>query len=57
MTGTYVRIERDGKWRNIEIEQLTDDELESFAKEHPESGWKWAKFLVKWIRDNVQAEK
>ena len=53
-TQLYVRINRDGKWQNIEIDLLTDDELEFFAREHQDSGWKWAKSLVKWIRDNVK---
>ena len=52
-TGAFVRIKRNNTWQNIEIEQLTDKELNSFAKEHPEAGWKWTKFLVKWIRNNV----
>ena len=53
-TQLYVRIERDDKWENIEIDRLTDIELEIFAKQHPGVGWKWAKRLVKWIRDNVK---
>lgn len=53
MTGAFVRIERDGKWCNIEFDQLTDKELDSIANNNPEGGWKWAKFLAKWIRDNV----
>ena len=53
MTGAFVRIERDGKWYNIEIEQLTEDELDSFARKHPGAGWRWAKLLVKWIRNNT----
>ena len=47
MTGAYIRIKRNSTWQNIEIEQLTDDELESFAESHPEAGWKWAKCLAK----------
>ncbi|KKL99707.1 hypothetical protein LCGC14_1132260 [marine sediment metagenome] len=57
MTGAFVRIERDGKWYNIEIEQLTDGELELFAEQHPNAGWEWTKFLVKWIKDNVQTKQ
>lgn len=56
MTGAYIRIERDGKWQSIEIDQLTDEELESFSKQQPEDGWKWAKFLAGWIRDNIVGE-
>ena len=57
MTGAFVRIKRDGKWQNIEIDQLTDNELESFFLEHPEAGLKWAIVLAKWIRDNVTSDE
>ena len=58
MTGTYVRIERDGKWQSIEIDQLTDAELDTFAAANHqlERGWTWAKFLAKWIRDNIKED-
>lgn len=51
MTGAYVRIEREGKWENIEIDQLTDEELDSFLPD--QDPVKWAKFLAGWIRDNI----
>ena len=51
MTGAYVRIKREGKWDNIEIEYLTDEELEKFLTEKDSK--KWAIFLAKFIRDNV----
>ena len=54
MTGAYVRILRGGKWESIEIDQLSDAELEAFATLQPDAGWKWAKFLAKYIRDNFQ---
>jgi len=54
MTGAYVRIQRDGKWENIEFDQLTDEEMEGFAQSQSGfDGWRWAKFLAKWIRDNI----
>ena len=28
MTRAFLRVERDGKWENIEVEELTKDELE-----------------------------
>ena len=52
-TGAYLRIERDNEWVNIEIDQLTDDELDSLAKDQPGEGWVWAKFLAAWIRDTL----
>ena len=54
MTGAYVRIQRDGKWQAVEIDQLTDAELEQFAQRQGQDGWKWAKFLATWIRNNVK---
>lgn len=56
MTGAYVRIKRDDEFQSIEFDQLTDEEIFSFAEEMPNDGWKWAKFLAKWIRDNIKNE-
>lgn len=57
MTGVFIRIKRDGKYENIEIEHLTDQELEDFATSLPDKGWIWVRLLVKWIRDNVGQEE
>jgi len=35
MTGGYLRIKRKGKWENIEIEYLTDEEREIVLKDDP----------------------
>ena len=56
-TGAYVRIDRGGKYQSLEIDELTDEELEQFATIRPDAGWIWAKFLVKWIRDNINEEE
>ena len=32
MTGAYLRVKRDEKWENIEIEHLTDSEREEILK-------------------------
>lgn len=65
MTGAYVRTSRDGCWQAIEIDQLTDAELDALegrcmaarpATEAAAEGWKWAKYLAKWIRDNVLSD-
>ena len=52
-TGAHVRVCRDNEWQNIEIDQLTDGELDAFANRTPETGWMWAKFLARWMRDNL----
>jgi len=51
MTGAYVRIKRGEGWCNIEIDQLTDEELDQFLTK--ENSKKWATFLAKFLRDNV----
>ena len=33
MTGAYLRVKRDGKWENIEVEHLTDEERELTLKD------------------------
>ena len=53
-TGAHLRIMRGNEWDNVEIDQLTDQELEQVEREQPDRGWVWAKFLAKWIRDNVR---
>ena len=53
MTGAYIRIERGSEWQNIEIDQLSNDELDRLSVEQADCGWTWAKFLAKWIRDNI----
>jgi hypothetical protein len=54
MTGAYVRIEREGRWQNVEIDTLTDAALEAFAaRQGVERGWLWAAALVDWIEAHV----
>jgi len=54
MTGAFIRIKRNNEWDNIEIDQMTDEELDQLEKDQGiDRGWLWAKFLAKWIRDNV----
>ena len=33
MTGAYLRVKRNGKWENIEVEHLTDQERETILKD------------------------
>lgn len=53
MTSAYVRIQRDGKWQNVEFDCLTDAELDEFREGHADAGWRWAIYLAKFIRDKV----
>ena len=54
ITQLLVRIKRDDDWQSIEINQLTDDEIESYFKRYPDSGCRWAIVLARWIRANVK---
>lgn len=53
MTGAYYRIKTESGWENIEIDEMTDVQLDELANQYPLKGWDLAKFLAKWIRDNV----
>ena len=45
MTGAFVRIKRNDKMENVEIEHLTDAERkEFFSKSTPEEILKWLNF-------------
>jgi hypothetical protein len=51
MTGAYLRVEREGKWQNIEVEQLTEEELkEKFLKREPEELVNWMSMLCGYLR-------
>lgn len=39
MTGAYVRVKRDGEFKAIEIEHLTDAEREVFFENHAFVPW------------------
>ena len=46
MIGAYLRVKREGKWQNIEIEYLTDGEREElFKDDSPENILKWLNFM------------
>jgi hypothetical protein len=54
MTGIYVRILRDGQPHSVEVEDLSDAELQTwFASKDPEELVRWLVWLVGWIRDSV----
>lgn len=51
MTGAYLRVERDGKWQNVEVEHLTEEELkEKFLKREPEELVNWMSMLCGYLR-------
>ena len=55
MTGMYLRVTRDDIAQNVEFEHLTAQELDDYIQAQPaDAGWKWARALAKWIRDNVE---
>jgi len=54
ITGAYVRARRNGKFGSFDIAECSEDELDSLAELCPLDGWKWTKFLVRWIQENVK---
>jgi hypothetical protein len=39
MTGAYLRVQRDGRWQNIEVEHLTNSEREELLKDENLMNW------------------
>jgi hypothetical protein len=55
MTGAFVRVARASRWQNVDIDQLTDPELERFlATQDAHQRRRWTRRLARWIRDRVQ---
>lgn len=51
MTGAFLRVKRDDKFENIEVEHLTEDELkEKFLSRTPEELVSWMNLLCATIR-------
>ena len=47
MTGAYLRVKRNDKYENVEIEYMTNEEIdEVFGKAENEELLRWLKFLV-----------
>lgn len=55
MTGFFLRVQRDGRWQNLDIAELTDEELHTTFDERPDCA-KWVVALAGWIRDPVGPE-
>ena len=49
MTGAYLRIEREGKWENIEVEYLTDQERQEIFIGKEVSTEKNEPRLLQWL--------
>lgn len=54
MTKACLKIKMDEKWVNIEIDKITDKELDYLTKYYPKNGWLWAKFLAIYIHNNLE---
>ena len=51
MTGYYLRAKRNGEWKSIEIEYLTDKEIEQiFNKKSKQELIQWIKALKNTIK-------
>jgi hypothetical protein len=52
MTGAYLRALRNGKWDNVEVEHLTEEELKSkFLTRPPEELVNWMSMLCAKLRE------
>jgi hypothetical protein len=57
MTGIYFRIQRNGKWEAIEIDQMTDEEMELILRTKDyEFLVSLCKGLAKFMRDRILVE-
>lgn len=51
MTGAFLRVKRDDKWENLEVEFLTDEELDAaFLDRTPAALVSWIKMLCGHLR-------
>lgn len=58
MTGAYLRVKRNGKWGNIEIEHLTDSErIEIFKDSKSYELLKWLNLVCSRLSDNEKLLK
>ncbi len=59
MTDYVVRIKRDGRFELLDIDELTDAELDEFFAQFddPTLLANWAKSLARWIRDHVSGQQ
>jgi hypothetical protein len=51
-TGIYLRVMRDGAPANLELEVLTERELDLLVTENrPAVAWGWFRSLLKWVKE------
>jgi len=51
MTGAWLRVERNGKWENIEVEYLTEEELDEIIGSRSSCEiMDWLKMTCKMLR-------
>ena len=51
MTGAYLRVQRDGKWRTLEVEHLTNKEREERFTD-PREAVNWINMLCIQVCEN-----
>ena len=58
MTNIFLRIEREGRYVAVDLDEMTDAELDAqdafMARQDPRIAWHWAKGLARWIRDHPE---
>lgn len=53
VTGYFIR---GAHGDTMEVDRMSDEQLDELAKSQPDRGWQWAKALAGWIRDNISEE-
>ena len=54
MTSAPIRVERDGRWQNIDIDELTPLELSAYLETQSAAKARaWTMSIVAWINNNV----
>jgi hypothetical protein len=55
VTGYYVRTCIDGQWQAVEVDHLTDEQLDEWiARREPGELVRWVRALVRFLRDHVR---
>lgn len=57
MTGAFIRLQREGRYVNVDVAEMTDEELKAYFLDGDLEKVKlasWCKFLASWVRDHVR---